>query len=59
MAVYRIYVLSPDGHVTAPARLVECPDDKEAIRQARQCVGDEPIEVWEGAKRVVRLEPVK
>jgi hypothetical protein len=59
MPVYRIYALSPDGHVTAPAQLVECQDDNEAIRQARQYISEEPIEVWEGAKRVVRLEPVK
>ena len=59
MAVYRIYVLSPEGHVIAPAQLVECPDDNQAIREARQYVDEEPVEVWEGTKRVVRLEPVR
>jgi hypothetical protein len=52
MAVYRIYVLSPEGHVAAPAEVLECPDDREAIRQARQYAGKEPVEVWEGTKRV-------
>lgn len=57
MTAYRIYVLDPEGHVTGPPQIVECTDDQDALRQARQCLDGKPIEVWDGSKRVGRLEP--
>lgn len=57
MTAYRIYVLDLAGHVAGPPQIVECTDDQEAIRQARQCLDAKPIEVWDGAKRVGRVEP--
>ena len=35
MPEYRIYRLTPDGHVGAPAEIISCADDTEAIAQAR------------------------
>ena len=33
-----IYVTTADGHVTAPATVIECADDQEAIGKAAQLV---------------------
>jgi hypothetical protein len=57
MTVYRIYTLDPEDHVTGPPQIIVCTDDQEAMRQARQRLDAKPIEVWDGAKRVGRLEP--
>jgi hypothetical protein len=57
MTVYRIYTLDPEDHVTGSPRIIVCTDDQEAIGQARQWLDAKPIEVWDGAKRVGRLEP--
>jgi hypothetical protein len=43
---YKVYVLDADEHVGAPAHGIECDNDEEAIRQARQYVDGKPVEVW-------------
>jgi hypothetical protein len=53
MAHYRIYVTTPDGHVTAPPTVVECDDDQEAIGKAAQMVDGQAIELWEGARFIM------
>jgi hypothetical protein len=57
MTTYRIYVVNPEGHVTDPPQIVECADDQEAMRQARQYLDSKPLEVWDGSKRVGSLKP--
>jgi hypothetical protein len=57
MTAYRIYVVNPEGHVSDPPQIVECADDQEAVRQARQYLDTKPLEVWDGAKRVGILKP--
>lgn len=56
-AFYRIYVLTLEGRVAAPPHVVECADDREAIRIARDQLSDKTIEVWDKARRVIRIEP--
>jgi hypothetical protein len=55
MAHYRIYVTTPDGHVTAPPTVFECDDDQEAIGKAAQFVDGQAIELWEGARFIIRF----
>jgi hypothetical protein len=55
MPHYRIYVTTTDGHVTAPATVIECQDDQEAIGKAEQFVNGRPVELWEGARFIVRF----
>jgi hypothetical protein len=57
MAAYRFYVLGSDGHVVAPPKVVECPDDVAAIQQGRRYLDGKAIEVWQEARLIVKLEP--
>ena len=36
MPAYRIYIVTSDGHITAPAHVIECEDEQEAISKAAQ-----------------------
>ncbi len=55
MPHYRIYVTTTDGHVAAPATVVECADDQEAIGKAAQLTNGKSVELWEGARFIVRF----
>lgn len=59
MLAYRIYVFEEGDHIKQVPRILECRDDAEAIQQARQLLDGKPMEVWEGARIVVRLSPDK
>jgi hypothetical protein len=54
--IYRIFVVDPEGR-TRPPLVVECADDGEVIRQAREYLDDKPVAVWEGTNCVAWLEP--
>jgi hypothetical protein len=55
MPHYRIYVTTTDGHVTAPATVIECDDDQEAIAKAERYINGRAVELWEGARFIVRF----
>jgi hypothetical protein len=55
MPHYRIYVTTTDGHVTAPATVIECDDDQEAIAKAERFINGRAVELWEGARFIVRF----
>jgi hypothetical protein len=57
MPAYRIHIVKPDGHITAPPRVVDCATDQAAIERARQLLNDtdQEFEVWEGPRLVTRL----
>ena len=57
VTAYRVYVLDRDGHVAGPPQVLHCANDDEVTAQARQSLNGNSIEIWEGARRVVRLEP--
>ena len=59
MTVYRVYVVDAGGHTSQPPQVIECNDDQEALKQARQLVDGKAVEVWNEAKRVGLLEPDK
>jgi hypothetical protein len=44
MPEYRIYRMSPDGHIKGPAETVECADDGEAFERAQQAVDIPPMQ---------------
>ena len=56
MVDYRIYVLNADDHVVTPPHIFKCADDGEAVHLAWQYVDRTPVEVWDGATFVARLE---
>jgi hypothetical protein len=56
MADYRAYTVGLDGRLIGFEPLV-CADDAEAIERAKLLVGDRSIELWNGPRFVIRLEP--
>jgi hypothetical protein len=55
MPNYRIYAFSHDGHIAAPATIVDCVDDQEAIVKAGQALNGKDVELWEGRRLVARF----
>jgi hypothetical protein len=54
MAEYRAYTVGRDGHFVDAEPLV-CADDAEAIEKAKRLVDGHDIELWNGARLVIRL----
>jgi hypothetical protein len=57
MPLYRFYYMNSDGHITVPPRVADYPDDRAAIKAAEALVADKAIEVWDGGRVIIRLEP--
>jgi hypothetical protein len=57
MAAYRIYWIDRRGHVCAPAIIIECETDQQAIERARKDEGALAVELWNGAELIHRFEP--
>lgn len=55
MTAYRLYQLRPDGRIEAPADIIECDSDEEVIAQARAMINGRDIEIWDGARVVMRV----
>jgi hypothetical protein len=56
MPEYRIYTLGLDGHFVDVAD-IECADDQEAIKEARQTVDGRDVELWELGRFIAHLMP--
>jgi hypothetical protein len=60
MTLYRVYCLDAfAAHITGPPIDIEAPDDPEAVNRAKQFLKGKPIELWQGARCVERLFPLK
>jgi hypothetical protein len=57
VGAYRFYMLDEAEHISEPPLIVECKDDDDATNQARQLLDGKAVEVWDQARRVIRLEP--
>lgn len=57
MPEYRFYSIKQDGHIAAPAIERDCPNDGEALKEARQLVNGHDIEVWQGSRILAYLTP--
>ena len=55
MPYYRIYRTTPDGHIVGPPVIVDCADDQEAIGKASQVADGRTVELWQGARLILRL----
>jgi hypothetical protein len=55
MTDYRFYPLDERGKVFVPPTILKCRDDDDALVQGQVLVGDFPIEIWDGGRRVGRL----
>jgi hypothetical protein len=57
MPTYRIYRERADGHLAGPPAVVECNSDQEVIDRAKSMLEDLALEIWDGDRKVTRLEP--
>jgi hypothetical protein len=57
MPDYRFYPIRSDGHIGAAAVERNCPNDDEALKEARQLVNGHDIEVWQSTRKVAHLTP--
>jgi hypothetical protein len=56
MAHYRLYFIGRDDHFMK-AEVIECLTDGDALALARAACAEHPaIEIWEGARRVDRVD---
>jgi len=55
MADYRAYTVGEDGHFIN-FRAFSCDNDPDAIVWAKQLVDGHPVELWSGARFILRLE---
>jgi hypothetical protein len=47
--------ITTDGHISGPPHVIECEDDQEAIGKAVQYTNGKSVELWNGARFVVRF----
>jgi hypothetical protein len=55
MRAYRVYVVTDDGHIVGPPHIIECSDDQEAMGKAVQYTNGKAVELWDGARFIVRF----
>jgi hypothetical protein len=55
MLGYRIFRTTADGHILGPPDIIECTDDQEAIGKTAGLTNGKPVELWEGARLIVRF----
>lgn len=55
MADYRAYIIGHDGHFKRSEEF-EAPDDASATRRAEEFATANPVELWQGARRLGRIE---
>jgi hypothetical protein len=58
MPEYRIFALTSDNYIKDVPALVVCQNDNAALEAARKMLDGHDIEVWEGVRRVTRLNSV-
>ncbi|MBX3552557.1 MAG: hypothetical protein KIT85_06580 [Pseudolabrys sp.] len=51
MAGYRAYIVGHDGHFKRSEEF-EAADDASAVRRAEDFAAADPVELWEGARRI-------
>jgi hypothetical protein len=50
MALYRVYKISPDNHITTVPDIVNFSDDEDVIEYAKTQLNGQGIEVWDGTR---------
>ncbi|MCP3410502.1 hypothetical protein [Bradyrhizobium sp. CCGB01] len=57
MGNYRAYLIGADGHIEQRVDL-EVPDEATAREKAELLVDGHAVELWDGATRIARFEPI-
>jgi len=55
MVGYRAYIVGQDGHFKRSEEF-EAGDDASAVRRAEDFATADPVELWEGARRIGLIE---
>jgi hypothetical protein len=55
MAIYQIYAIQGKYHITEPPKFFECEGDEAAIAEATQYLDGHGVEIWDGARLVLRI----
>jgi hypothetical protein len=55
MALYRVYKISPDNHITTLPDIVNFSDHEDVIAYAKTQLNGQGVEVWDGTRVVIRL----
>ncbi len=55
MTDYRCYQINQRGKVFRAPTILKCRDDEEALSRGRDLVGELPVEIWDGGRRVGTL----
>jgi hypothetical protein len=58
MREYQVYVLTTEGYIL-DQHILTCEDDDEAKAMAKVLADSNPVEIWIGLARLVRLEPMQ
>ncbi|MCJ9702188.1 hypothetical protein [Bradyrhizobium sp. SHOUNA76] len=58
MGEYRAYIIGADGHIKMRIDL-DVQDDATAREKAEQLVDGHAVELWEGATKLARFEPIR
>ena len=59
VAYYRLYLLAEAGGRFVGFEEIEAPDDVEAVRLAEGHVGEQPLELWCGKRKVKSFPAAK
>jgi hypothetical protein len=59
MVAYRIFTLDNDGRIKGPPTIVRCGSDIAAVAEAQLLLDGKAIEVWQEARLVVHLDPMR
>ena len=54
---YRLYELDEGDHILK-AESLEFPSDAEAVAAAQDRAGPHGVELWQGSRRIGRVEPI-
>jgi hypothetical protein len=57
MLDYRVYLLDDEGRVSQVPRMIRCATDEDATRRARQFQQRQAVEIWQGARLVIKIAP--
>lgn len=54
---YRIYKLTHGGHIADPPIVITQPTDDDAIEQTKQLLDGHDLQLWQGGRLIITLEP--
>jgi hypothetical protein len=55
MVQYRVYIIGRDGHFQKFVPL-DCTDDSEAKKQAKQLVNGYDVELWQYGRKIAKFD---